>query len=98
MRIVMQLQDSAGNVVKEVEREIGDAAMPRVRGWWLSYFGNPKVEQPVDEKGEAVAPKDAEAGDLFVLWAEQVLDRLRQLVRDHEGRQPKPNKHAKLLD
>lgn len=98
MRIVIRLEDDMGKILKEIKSEAPNDQAARVAAWWREYFGNPVRQVPAEEEGQpATEAPETDAG-LFELWAQQMLNRLRVGVKEHEARQPHPNKHAKLLD
>lgn len=97
MRIVIRLENDMGKVLKEIKSEAPNEQAHRVAAWWREYFGDPQVQLPAEE-GKPAESKPVSDEGLFELWAQQVLNRLRIGVKEHEARQPHPDKNAKLLD
>lgn len=86
MRLVMMLQDDEGNVLKEIERTVAKDHAPRVTEWLREYFGDPKTTVKATKEGESDTEEPVDDAHLFGLWGEQMLDRLRNQVREYEVR------------
>lgn len=104
MKIQIILDDDQGKPLEIVERDITADQFARVAGWLRSYFGDPvelmAAPPPNDDgtPGDAPPPKPLTDEELFVKWADQTLDRLRQQTREHEVRQKSTSQTSGFLD